>query len=569
MELNKKTPIIMIVILLSIVFGVRVWKQLKLKQKNLNVILLTLDSVNVKHLGFMGYKRSTTPILDSIAQDSMIFENTFSSASWTSPGLHSVFTGLYPTLHGVEARGRSLIPGTITIFDVFKAHEYQVPNISYLTQIPNYFFLGLDQEQPQLIKNSAYNGEDLIQWLGKKHSKPFLLWYHYSSLHLPYKPKEKFNQFLTDSMRFLLKSENLRTLQENAVIPMNSIEFSTEEKEVVKALYDGQLRELDDLIGKMMYQLKKQGIDQQTIIVITADHGEELFEHGFIGHASTTHRARLYDETIKIPFIIYDPTEKNNRKRIRVQVRQVDIMPTLADYMGFKVPNDLNGKSVLDLAKGKKMPRLDSFAESVIAGYQSTPAQEKIKIRSIRLQKHKLICIEDNISNPCELYDIKSDPGERENIISENSSIPANLKGKIRNQLSEMNFARLSRLTTQKVEFSLKDVPKGKTLTKPIFVFPKKNQVIEISKACEKIKIDWSGDSELTYVIQYDIGLEFKNLKGKIPVKGTFKNFGLLPSHICDLLPVWNPYKIRVSPYGLDHYWSEWIDFSFARTNRG
>ena len=78
MELNKKTPIIMIVILLSIVFGVRVWKQLKLKQKNLNVILLTLDSVNVKHLGFMGYKRSTTPILDSIAQDSMIFENTFS-----------------------------------------------------------------------------------------------------------------------------------------------------------------------------------------------------------------------------------------------------------------------------------------------------------------------------------------------------------------------------------------------------------------------------------------------------------------------------------------------------------
>ncbi len=90
----------------------------------------------------MGYKRSTTPILDSIAQDSMIFENTFSSASWTSPGLHSVFTGLYPTLHGVEARGRSLIPGTITIFDVFKAHEYQVPNISYLTQIPNYFSLG-------------------------------------------------------------------------------------------------------------------------------------------------------------------------------------------------------------------------------------------------------------------------------------------------------------------------------------------------------------------------------------------------------------------------------------------
>jgi len=221
------------------------------------------------------------------------------------------------------------------------------------------------------------------------------------------------------------------------------------------------------------------------------------------------------------------------------------------------------------LAKGKKIPRLDSFAESVIAGYQSTPAQEKIKIRSIRLQKHKIICIEDNISNPCELYDIKSDPGERENIISENSSIAANLKGKIRNQLSEMNFARLSRLTTQKVEFSLKDVPKGKTLTKPIFVFPKKNQVIEISKACEKIKIDWSGDSELTYVIQYDIGLEFKNLKGKIPVKGTFKNFGLLPSHICDLLPVWNPYKIRVSPYGLDHYWSEWIDFSFARTNRG
>jgi len=170
-----------------------------------NVILLTVDSINNRHLSYNGYHRKTTPVLDQTVEKSIVFKNAYSSSSWTSPGLISIFTALYPPVHGVEARGRSLDPETLTIFDIFKKNGYRVPNISYLTQIPNFYNLGLEKEQPDLIKKSSYYGEELIRWIKLNHRSKFIVWFHYSALHLPYKPREEFNLFLSDSAKKNIK----------------------------------------------------------------------------------------------------------------------------------------------------------------------------------------------------------------------------------------------------------------------------------------------------------------------------------------------------------------------------
>ena len=149
----------------------------------LNVILLTVDTLRPDHLSCYGYPRNTTPFLDNIVKNCVVFENVISSAPWTCPGMISIFTGLYPSVHGVEARGRSLLPGTVTIFDVFKEHGYLVPNIAYLTNIPNFANLGLEPMEEQYVETDFLPGDELLNWIKEHRRDRFLAWYHYRFLH--------------------------------------------------------------------------------------------------------------------------------------------------------------------------------------------------------------------------------------------------------------------------------------------------------------------------------------------------------------------------------------------------
>lgn len=564
MNVSGKVLISLLIALVVICLSVGFWLINKLQNSEFNVILLTVDSINNSHLSYNGYHRKTTPILDQIVEKSIVFKYAYSSSSWTSPGLISIFTALYPPVHGVEARGRSLSSETLTIFDIFKNKGYKVPNISYLTQIPNFYNLGLEKEQPDLIKKSSYHGEDLIQWLELNHRSKFMVWFHYSALHLPYKPKEEFHLFLSDREKKTLKNTNILSVQKNGVIPINSLSFSPVEKETVISLYDGQLRELDSFVSKLLKKIRELDIERKTLLVITADHGEELFEHGFIGHASTTHAATLFDEVINIPLIFYAPSIFPSGKIIENQIRQIDIMPTVLDILDMGIPDGLHGVSALNhIEKRKPQNHKAAFSEAILAGYQSTPEQEKIRIRSIRQNGWKLICGKDDKEYPCYLFDLRKDTKEFQNMISLETSKAEEMKSLLNKHLEEFNVERLAVLSKQKVKFTLKDIPNEKKFSIPQLLIPQ-NGLIRVGKKCEEIELSWTGDPELTYVIHYDAGKGFKNLKGKMMVRGTSKDFGRLPSHICELLPEWNPYKIRVSPYGLDDYWSGWSSFNIV-----
>jgi len=530
----------------------------------LNVILLTVDTFRPDHLGCNGYDRDTSPFLDRVARKGVLFKNVISSAPWTSPGLISIFTGLYPSTHGVEGRGRHLTPGTPTLFTLFQEHGYVAPNISYLTEIANFSHLGLDAKDPKYVQEASQPGDELLRWLDDHHRRRFIVWYHYRFLHLPYITQGK-NPFLTEEMEGQLASKALKTVQKETVIPYGSVLFRPEEKETVVALYDGQLRELDHVIERLFEKMSRWKLHRNTLLVVTADHGEELFEHGFIGHASTALRATMFDEVLKIPLIFYAPSRFKGGRILEEQARQVDIMPTILDIVGLPIPESIHGRSLLPRMKGKTGAKTQpAISESVSAGYQSTPEQERIMFRSLRTDTWKLVCKEDGATTSCVLYDLKQDPGETKDLADAEPQTAAELEERLYRSVARMEAQRLRQLAEAKVAYGKDDIPQGARLERPVILSPKDRAFIRLQEANGRMVVSWTGDPDLEYVIQYDVGEGWRNLKGSLPVHGNRKVFGPLPREAWEPLPYWNPYRIRVAPYGLEEYWSEWLEFRFA-----
>jgi len=475
----------------------------------------------------------------------------------------SLFTGLNPSLHGVQARGQSLLPGATTLFKVFKAHGYRAPNISYLTEIANFANLGLEPMDAKYFETASRPGDELLEWLNNHHRSRFIVWYHYRFLHLPYKPQDKFNIYLTEKMKNSLQSEGVKKILEETVIPVGTASFTRADKEAVVALYDGQLRELDDFVKRLYGRMTRWKLHRNTLLVITADHGEELFEHGFVGHASTAINATMYDEVLKIPLIFYAPSRFKGGRILEEPVRQVDVMPTILDIVGLPTPEALDGVSLRRPMEGKGSASvLPAISESVSGGYQSSPEQEKIMLHAIRTDNWKLVRSEGPNLEDHQLFNLQKDPGETKNLFDTERETAQRLKEKLHVVLSKMQADRLAMLTREKVTFHKKDIPKDAVLAKPVVLYPKDQAEIRPKEVGSRLTVSWTGPKDLDYVIQYDVGKGLRNLKGSIPVNGTSKVFGPLPREAWEPLPYWNPYRIRISPYGLEKYWSEWVEFN-------
>ena len=151
-----------------------------------NILLVTVDTFRPDHLGYYGYPLDTSPHLDTLSSEGVFFKQAFSSSGWTTPGLISILTSLYAPTHGVDIRGRSLAPQVETLVDALRGAGYRVPDLFFLTEIPNFANLGFEAyaKRDQLIHDGD---EILFHWLEQESDpeQPFFLYYHYRDLHLP------------------------------------------------------------------------------------------------------------------------------------------------------------------------------------------------------------------------------------------------------------------------------------------------------------------------------------------------------------------------------------------------
>ena len=408
--------------------------------KRPNILLFTIDACRPDHFGCYGYGRNTTPNIDKIASEGVLFTHAFSQSAWTTPGMISIFTSLYSPTHGVDAKDRTLKDDVLTLPKVLKKNGYVVPVLPKFVDIPNYWHLGFDVVDKERF--SGEEGEDLLKLLEAYKDQRFFIWYHYHGLHLPYNPQNPYDKIFQEDIFGSLpaETESIARVKTKSVIKNGSVSFNRAEKKAVVALYDGQIRQLDDYMGQLTEKMKKWGILDNTLIIVTSDHGEELFEHGFIGHASTSLNAKLYDEIIHIPLIIRWP-KKIKHKIVDELVQQIDIMPTILDMLGLLPSEGLQGYSLLPSIQGKPANNLRPvFCETILGGYQSTKEMEEIKLRCVRTKEWKLIYTNTptrNVSSgglddgKYELYNLSSAPKEEKNIFENHPEVAKELKKKL------------------------------------------------------------------------------------------------------------------------------------------
>jgi arylsulfatase A-like enzyme len=399
------------------------------KEKEFNFILLSVDTLRPDHLGCYGYSRMTSPHLDKLTEDSVLFENTFSTTSWTLPAHVSMITSLNTPHHRVVNSRHRIPASTLTLADILRGKNFICTAFTgggFLSTKYG-FSKGFDSYQEMRKKgrddsfrfNEAESLKDRIsEWLDKNRDKKFFLFLHTYQPHAPYANESDIGKmFLAEGAKWdkIIESEVFGEKGEQ------NTALSEEEKENVIALYDGEIRYTDEhLIQSLVEKLKELDIYDDTMIVITSDHGEEFYDH-----ECWLHGVSLYNESIKVPLIIKFPSFLYRGRRVKELVSIIDIMPTILEMAKIKTSSlELEGKSLLRTIKGKEKKARSFYSDLTIHKFKD----DLPSIFSTNKDNFKLI-LNKKINSPymkrtvksvegqeIELYNIELDRNETRNV---------------------------------------------------------------------------------------------------------------------------------------------------------
>jgi arylsulfatase A-like enzyme len=395
-----------------------------------NAILIVLDTLRADRLSVYGHSRQTTPVLDDLAARGVLFESVVSNSSWTLPALTGLLTGRYPTAAEYSSGLRySLVEklndagwrtaaftgggyagaqyGLELGFDEF--HEQDPVHIRAFGQSTS---SEASQDDPvQRDEGIAELFGHAEKWLDENHADPFFLMIHTYEPHTPYE-----RLIYAEGMdRGILPETYGVVLAAMASKGHPGFQLSQTELSYIGALYDGGVTMSDRHVGRLLAKLEALDLADDTLIVVTSDHGEDLGERspprpGNHGHA-------LWDPLILVPLIIFDPTRSYPLGRVTAQVRSIDSLPTVLDLLD--VPGAIRGtgRSLAPLMRGEE--KRDRLAWAVLDPRLNADRPVQYAVRSAT---HKLIVtakpLEDDIRS-VELFDLVADPGERTDIAAE------------------------------------------------------------------------------------------------------------------------------------------------------
>jgi arylsulfatase A-like enzyme len=400
-------------------------------KKDYNVVLIVIDTLRSDHLPFYGYHRNTAPFLSDLVKQSAVFENSFAASSWTSPATASIFTSMYPYQHGVlmgllairNAQKKdptikiNRIPEEITtITEVMKQNGYQTYGIADNLNIDNRqgFTQGFDKFRTFMYRGAENVNTNVKKWHKKLTSNgKYFLYFHFMDPHAPYHTREPwFSNYYTPA-----SGENQTDNPDghNGNTGQTAVEEDEEEQSLSPAIqerrrrriasYDSEINYADQHI-KEMFQLFKW--DQNTIVIVTADHGEGLWDHGLMGHGKTLHR-----EEIQVPLIIFHP---ENKKPVRVStnVTTMDILPTVRDLLGLDEGKTDEGVSLVPLMEGDES-RTEELEKRDLFSYLWVKTSDKVEWRSTVYRNWHFM---NRLPNGYHLYSLKSDKKEQNNLFS-------------------------------------------------------------------------------------------------------------------------------------------------------
>ena len=410
-----------------------------------NVILITLDTVRAKNLSLYGYERQTTPQLEKLAQDSIVFDQAIATASWTLPSHGSIFTGQYPhefssgwtkpfkssheTLaeelgqRGYESAGfvANLLYCSEVGLDRGMVHYEDYPisvgqmilSASLGRAISNTGFIRrtIDYHNTLNRKRAEEVNDDFLDWLSSRdQERPYFAFLNYFDAHVPILPPAPFNE------QFGSSKIDIELYDEDGVeiLSPNLHDWTEQDILIHRNAYDSSIAYLDYQIGILFNKLSERGQFDNTVVIVTADHGELFGEHGIYGHGNS-----LYIETLHVPLLIRFPARVPKNVRVRQPVSLRDIPATVMDLIGEESQTSFPGESLgryFDQTKSE--PDSDSrqmmFSELDKAPWMRPwyPAS-KYKLKSIVTEQYYYV---RNGNGTEELYDRKNDPNELQNL---------------------------------------------------------------------------------------------------------------------------------------------------------
>ena len=541
-----------------------------------NILLITVDTFRADHIGYDGYPYATTPNLDSLSASGVFFKKAFTTSGWTAPGLISIQTSLYAPSHGVDIRGRSMNPSVITLAEALREVGYRAPDIFFLTDIPNFQNLGLEPwaRRTQYLHDGD---EILFRWLEEEAAasdRPFFLYYHYRDLHQPYAPGEEYEELFAENafgprwnpmswVRRFVADEKMAIVQRDVMVPRGTLDFAPWDKRWVDALYDGEVRRLDDhIFGRLRRVLREQGLEDNTIIVVSADHGEELLEHGLIGHVSTFKEGSLSEEITRIPLIFWAPGRLPKGLVLEeALVQAIDVMPTLLELARAPIPEGVQGRSLRPLFAGGTLPPRPLFLETSGGGYTADLAQYASRTRALRTERWKLIW--HTPGDAIELYDIALDPAEDDEVSQANPQIADSLLQLLTTWAATHPKIREAGADTARTNAVATSSQRQDRVT---VLFPASGDTLQYIGAGQTIQLQWDGDSR-HYTVEYEIGLGAYHLDGLLEVESNTPSYGPFHADFWNSLVLYNPWRFRVYPQGRPDAASDWVTFNLEASD--
>lgn len=377
-----------------------------------NIILIAVDALRPDHLSCYGYKRDTSPNIDKLAKEGVMFTQAITAGGWTGESAPSILTGTYPFIHQIKKWNMPLNPSIKTLPQLLKPKGFKSALFTNhgaidMVDIKDGFDLVYVKGWPKI--NAHQLTLKTIDWIKENKDKPFFVYLHYHGSHAPYRPPEPYkSRYLYDRYRIKKEIAISIAISKNkehkhggleGKIPYGAAENNISDVSYYIAQYDGAISYTDAQIAYLMDNLRQSGLLENTLIILTADHGETLGEHNIYFKHKT-----CYENNIRVPLIIRYPELFPKKKVISCQVSLIDLAPMILEIARIDIPHYIQGRSLLALFKNEKF-NLHPYVYT--SNYPKT---------SIRGETWKLIR-KPNVSYG--LYNLLNDPQEQYNLIYE------------------------------------------------------------------------------------------------------------------------------------------------------
>ena len=414
-----------------------------------NVLFISLDTLRADHLHCYGYERETSPNIDRLASEGVLFERTFSTTSWTLPSHLSMFTGLALSVHGVcddrlweslkdeklPFRGELLAEklkdagyrtgGFYTApyldpkfgfgdgFDVYErighpvySHPVHSLRLEKLKQAgDNDAIRAWRDAEPELFDSHRPTADEAVdaalEFIEQEGTAPFFCFLHIFDVHNDYVPPAPFDTMFDPDYTGSITGRRITSPKS----PMRKT-MAKEDLDHVIALYDGEIAWVNSQMGRLLARLDELELNENTLIVLTSDHGEEFFEHGH-----KTHRISLFTESLHVPLIMRLPDALPAGQRVAGSSGIVDIAPTVYSLTGVNAPAALNGIDLAPIARGEAPNSERDYISELLLFQQGKPSPTR-KLSVLSGSRHAVYETRGGETILSATWDLDSDPDE-------------------------------------------------------------------------------------------------------------------------------------------------------------